>query len=328
MKTQSIKLAKIVTDAGTQVRISLNADVIADYAEAMKEATPDKQLPPVVVFTTDNIKFILADGFHRIAAARKNGYGDILADVRKGSQTDALQFSLSANTTHGLRRSNDDKGNAIKLAIKEWDDVSNREVATMCGVSHAFVNKIRRPQVETVSTSNTETLVNTENQGATIRSSGPPPPSQTRIGKDGKRHPVQSPKKAVAAPARASEAVLDSLGLKIPEAILPLWSRGGEAQAVLTYLKSAKKRLKKAERDKDPLFQMVNFSSALSQISQVVSDVECAVPYAICPSCRGKITEDCLSCKGMGFVSKFFWTTCVPSETKQLITDDIASKGN
>ena len=53
-------------------------------------------MPPIVVFQYAE-RFILADGFHRVAAARMNGCQKILAEIRQGTQADALRYALSAN---------------------------------------------------------------------------------------------------------------------------------------------------------------------------------------------------------------------------------------
>jgi hypothetical protein len=62
-----LRLPQIRTNAGTQTRVEVDADAVADYAEAM---IAGDRLPPVVVFF-DGRGTILADGFHRIRAARQ-----------------------------------------------------------------------------------------------------------------------------------------------------------------------------------------------------------------------------------------------------------------
>ena len=52
-------------------------------------------LPPVVVFDTGD-GLLLADGYHRVAAARRAGREAIAAGVRKGSLSDALRYAATA----------------------------------------------------------------------------------------------------------------------------------------------------------------------------------------------------------------------------------------
>jgi hypothetical protein len=49
-------------------------------------------LPPVVVFDTEE-GLLLADGYHRVAAARRRGLETIEAEVRLGSRQDALRYA-------------------------------------------------------------------------------------------------------------------------------------------------------------------------------------------------------------------------------------------
>src|SRR3954462_9709856 len=98
MKSKLLKLSDVVTTAGTQIRARINEDTVDEYAVAMLDA--ENKFPPVVVFHDGN-QFILADGFHRMLAASRNGFKDIEADINKGTKSDALKFALSANAAHG-----------------------------------------------------------------------------------------------------------------------------------------------------------------------------------------------------------------------------------
>lgn len=139
MKTQSLKLSEIVTTAGTQIRAKIDAEAVSDYAEAM---TDGAKFPAVVVFH-DGSEYILADGFHRVMAATRNGFKDILAEIHKGTKSDALKFALTANTTHGIKRTNADKRRSVELALAEWPKLSSREISRVCAVSHQSVENIR-----------------------------------------------------------------------------------------------------------------------------------------------------------------------------------------
>lgn len=62
-----LELSLIRTDGGTQPRAGLNPELIDEYAKAMTEGA---KFPPVTVFY-DQISYWLADGFHRLEAAKK-----------------------------------------------------------------------------------------------------------------------------------------------------------------------------------------------------------------------------------------------------------------
>lgn len=71
---------------------------------------------------------------------------DIAAEVRQGTRRDAILYSVGANATHGLRRTNADKRRAVETLLRdeEWSQWSNREIARQCGVSLNLVNSMRK----------------------------------------------------------------------------------------------------------------------------------------------------------------------------------------
>ena len=138
----NISLEKITINAGTQSRAKIDENVVAEYADSMKDGA---SFPPAVVFH-DGAEYFLADGFHRYFAAKKCGSPGLACDVREGTLRDAILFSFSANGTHGLRRTAADKRKAVMAMLEdiEWQDWSDREIARQCCVSHPFVAAIRK----------------------------------------------------------------------------------------------------------------------------------------------------------------------------------------
>lgn len=134
-------LSLIITNGGTQSRASISDDVVADYAAALENGAV---FPKVTVFY-DGKAYWLADGFHRVSAHIKAGRQAIGADVRQGTRRDAILFSVGANSSHGLRRTNDDKRRAVStlLADAEWSNWSDRRIAECAGVSNQFVSNMR-----------------------------------------------------------------------------------------------------------------------------------------------------------------------------------------
>src|ERR1035437_8734024 len=86
------------------------------------------RFPPVVVFQNDG-EFIMADGFHKFRSARRAKLTHILAEIRKGTRTDALRFALGANHKHGLRRSNLDKRRAVEMALTEFGNLGDHFIS-------------------------------------------------------------------------------------------------------------------------------------------------------------------------------------------------------
>lgn len=142
-KVTRIPIAQIRVDGGTQSREQVDADTVTEYQATYAKDTTT--MPPVVVFF-NGTTYWLADGFHRIAAARAAGHVAIETDVRQGTQRDAVLFSVGANATHGLPRSNADKRRAVLLLLgdKEWARKSDRWIAKACAVSDHFVGAVRK----------------------------------------------------------------------------------------------------------------------------------------------------------------------------------------
>lgn len=60
------------------------------------------ELPPVIVFRIEDGSLLLADGYHRVAAAQEAGRITIRAELRDGTKSDALQFAIElAGQQHG-----------------------------------------------------------------------------------------------------------------------------------------------------------------------------------------------------------------------------------
>ena len=138
---KALEISLIRTDGGTQPRVEVNLFTVADYAGSIREGVI---FPPITVFF-DGVHYWLADGFHRLGATAEAGLTEIQADIRNGTLQDAQWYSFGANSTHGLRRTNDDKRRAIlaALAHPKGRTLSDGQIAEHCGVSQQFVSKHR-----------------------------------------------------------------------------------------------------------------------------------------------------------------------------------------
>lgn len=138
---ERILIAKLRRDGGTQPRAMLDPATVEAYADGVREGAT---FPPVVVFH-DGTNHWLADGFHRVAGHVEAGREEIAADIRPGTQREAVLFACGANATHGLRRTTEDKRRAVALLLgdAEWSQWSDREIARRAHVSHVFVARLR-----------------------------------------------------------------------------------------------------------------------------------------------------------------------------------------
>ena len=140
MTAAHIPLADIIADADTQARVCEDARTIDEYAAVLRN--DPNAMPPVVVYR-DGAGCYLADGFHRLAAAKAAGLDAIRAEIRKGGREDARLAACAANATHGLRRTNADKRRAVEACLGLRPEWSDRQVARHCGVDHKTVGKYR-----------------------------------------------------------------------------------------------------------------------------------------------------------------------------------------
>lgn len=134
---KTLPIAGIRRDGGTQIRVALDEETVAEYTRAIKAGAT---LPPVTVYS-DLEHYWLSDGFHRIEAATRAGLTSIEAETRSGSQRDAILAACGANAAHGLRRSNADKRRAVEtlLADPEWQKWTDRAIAKVANVDKGTV---------------------------------------------------------------------------------------------------------------------------------------------------------------------------------------------
>ena len=187
-----LELDQIRIDGGTQSRVELNQETVAEYAQAF---TAGATFPPVVAFF-DGANYWLADGFHRYFGARDAGESAIDAEIRTGTQRDAVLYSWGANDKHGLPRSNADKRNIVTAILKDeqgrqWSD---NKIGKDFGFSHPFVGNVRR-SLETVSSEKsaertyttkhgTTAVMNTTNVGKKTKAEKAKPPFETEPSSD------------------------------------------------------------------------------------------------------------------------------------------------
>ncbi|MBX3583582.1 MAG: hypothetical protein KF810_16980 [Rhizobiaceae bacterium] len=157
-----VPLNLIRVDGGTQSRAMLQNSVIEEYASAIAAGV---EFPPVVLFY-DGTDHWLADGFHRVRAFAVAGIDLIPADIRQGTRRDAILYSVGANETHGLRRTNDDKRRAVLVLLndEEWAKWSDREIARKCNVGHPLVASLR-PKLTGISSSDSKPRTYTTKHG-------------------------------------------------------------------------------------------------------------------------------------------------------------------
>lgn len=190
---KTLPLDDVRFDGETQMRAGLDGDTVQDYRGVYESGA---EMPPAVVYF-DGAAYWLADGFHRWHARHEMGLHDIKCEVHKGSQRDAIWHAAGANTSHGLRRTNEDKHKAVRFVLSdaEWSKLSDRQIAEHVGVSQPFVGKIREQVI---------TVITCESRQ-----------SSRRTGADGKSYPAV-PKHAKPTPKEADEPKPDAAKQSAP----------------------------------------------------------------------------------------------------------------
>lgn len=181
MVTQTFPREDIRLDARCQARAAIDSDAVADYAAAYERGD---DLPPVDVFLVAGAPY-LVNGFHRFTGQVKNGTTFIRANVvGSGTIDDAIWHASRANATNGLRRTNEDKRRAVRLALesKVGCEQSSRVIAEWVQVSDKTVSEVRRE---------------VELRKSAVATDAPAEPPK-RVGKDGKARPATQPKRAAA----------------------------------------------------------------------------------------------------------------------------------
>ena len=130
-----IKTSEITIDPAVAIREGTDEDTIQRYEEIFDE------LPPITVYKTDHT-YLLADGFHRWAAATRIGRIEIEAEVKEGSQDEAMEYVISANLKHGRPLTREEYAGAVRRLKTLHSDWSSVKIGNKIGRDHVFVLRV------------------------------------------------------------------------------------------------------------------------------------------------------------------------------------------
>jgi hypothetical protein len=149
-----LALERLTLDRSLQRREVESKETISRYAEIYSDYGEEAPFPPIVAFAenpktaleTPDEKIWIADGFHRVKAAKKANIVRIKLDLRKGGKREALLYALGANGEHGLHLSLDERrANAqAMLADEEWRTWSNVEISAHVHLAPNTIEKLRK----------------------------------------------------------------------------------------------------------------------------------------------------------------------------------------
>ncbi|MGW1777305.1 ParB/RepB/Spo0J family partition protein [Streptomyces sp. NPDC002104] len=163
---RSLELATNLTHR-VRIDVLLSADsprlAGVDKSHVQRLAEIQASLPPILVHRPT---MRIIDGSHRVAAAALRGLDSVDVHYFDGPEADSFLRSVSANVAHGLPLSTPERKAAAERILHSHADLSDRAVATHTGLDAKTVAAIRRSSTEDARQSN------------------------TRIGTDGKAHPL------------------------------------------------------------------------------------------------------------------------------------------
>jgi DNA repair exonuclease SbcCD ATPase subunit len=181
---KKLNLDAIRIDGDTQPREELDQEMVAEYAELMRDGT---KFPPIKVYF-DGSNYWLVDGFHRYFATKSNGFVSIETEIEEGTQREAQLQSMTANSSQrGKPATARDKRRSVirMLQDKEWKEWSNVKIAEWIGVSSMTVGRLKiamtekKPdEVKYINRHGQEATMNTGNLGAKSKPVVTPPPEE------------------------------------------------------------------------------------------------------------------------------------------------------
>lgn len=297
-------------DLSLQTRAGTDAETIDNYAEAMADGA---QFPEVTVFT-DGKRYWLADGFHRVMAAKQNGRTVIMADVRKGTEDDAVMFGGTANNKQGKRPTRADVQHFLQMVWDRRQSIfggtpTGGNLAERCGISHTtgnrFVNErlaempkapVRAPRTkcEVKMPTRPDKLIGADGKMYPVR---PVAPVRAVAPVAAPKAPVRNAPKAPVRPSKPAHVVpVDRYGVEIPVEIQEAFD-GSPLADILTCVSRARVALRKGFEDKDPAFAAVR-QDALVQLNNAYNFISAAEPHCVCRMCQG---QGCKACHNRGW---------------------------
>ena len=145
--SEFIEITSLTFEPNLQIRERLNKTAVEDFARCMNTEDDLKRFAPIEVFFDGTYNW-LADGHHRVEAAKKRGHTKIWATVKRGTLDDAIWAAVIANAKQGLALTKADKKRAIIIIIKRWPDKSTRVIADAVAVSHQTVIRLKNQVVQ------------------------------------------------------------------------------------------------------------------------------------------------------------------------------------
>lgn len=142
--TTTVDIARITADPAAWPRAELEPERVADFADLYRDGGP-MALPPISVIDRGD-DFLLADGWHRLAAMRRLGADTVPAELVNAGGRDAVLVAYetglrtSATASRPLTRA--EKQEAVRR-LDQAGGRTDQEIAGLVGVARTTVARIR-----------------------------------------------------------------------------------------------------------------------------------------------------------------------------------------
>lgn len=307
-ETQKLLIRQITCNAGTQLRDGVDQTVVDHYAEMAEDGSP---FPPVKVFH-DGGRYYLADGFHRLEAAKKLGAQQVECDVEEGTLRDARWYACGANAHHGKAMSLKERQLAVMTAveIKEGSATNLSEIARHCGVHRQTVEKYKRMMEDGwYGAQQTDRAMDTP--AGTDYFDGSDTADEADETDGSEAEPQDRPSIAAKTEDEKDTRPRDMVGNVLPNArLIEAFANRAMFEEIARVASMAKQRVRNlAESD---LGTFIDAQRAEIDLTNVGRNMRGSAPYAVCPYCQG---ETCKVCSSQGWVPKHVYNAA-PSEMK------------
>jgi hypothetical protein len=266
---QRITLAAIQAGPETQARASIDMGAVEEYSDAMKAG---EEFPDITVYY-DGTDYWLADGFHRVHAARHAGLNTINAMVHEGVARDALRWALSANARHGLKRTISDKLRCMELAFrdKEWQVYPSSELAKLCKLPVTFVIMHRDAIVAKAA-------------GMPVRLNKPKKPKKKKeeeVEQDIETEAEPEVEPEAEATEERQPVILDEQNKQIPPELFPVFDCRSKYKVVAATLDSAIANIKLLADGPSGHYLAMHMQSIIAAIKNAKMNMLHTAPYAV-----------------------------------------------
>ena len=267
---QNILIETIDLSAGTQQR-PLCQETVTHYENLRKDGVV---LPPVELIWSGQA-YYLTDGFHRVATEQNLGNTHIRANVIVGNIEQAIWLSYAANSQHGLPRPMGATKEVIDKILKDpkYAELKLIDIASHVGCSRQYVYRRRKELLSTGDKSE--------------------PPSQTAAGSARGRAAQEPP-----------QSLTDDEGQLIPPPLVDRFLSRSVIRQRINEINKITNTVKHKIEDGDLTYALLNQAGFKTDANNFRNRLKAAIPYAICPYCKG---EACGACHQMGFLNRDSW---------------------